>query len=71
MLDGWKNPIIYVPSGGMTGVFVGGTPGATSGVKGAYKTVYAIDGRPFWASAGPDGSFSTGDDNMYSSARCL
>jgi hypothetical protein len=23
-------------------------------------------GRPFWASAGPDGDFAKGDDNIYS-----
>ena len=28
--------------------------------------VVSRTGRPFFASAGPDGDFSTGDDNVYS-----
>lgn len=28
--------------------------------------IRSTDGRPFWASAGPDGDFRTGDDNLYS-----
>jgi hypothetical protein len=28
--------------------------------------IRSSDGRPFWASAGPDGDFRTADDNMYS-----
>jgi hypothetical protein len=72
ILDGWKNPIIYVPSGGLTNVYVTqGAPTTTSGVSTAtYRmvTVQAQDGRPFWASAGQDGDFSFGDDNLYSTA---
>lgn len=56
VVDAWKNPIILVPSGGM-GVTVGGVS----------KTVVAEDLKPFWASAGQDGNFSNGDDNLYSS----
>jgi prepilin-type N-terminal cleavage/methylation domain-containing protein len=56
MLDGWGNPIIFVPSGALTNVTAGGNVG----------TFKSPDGRPFWASAGPDGIMSQGDDNMYS-----
>ena len=28
--------------------------------------LFPPDGLPFWASAGPDGDFRTGDDNVYS-----
>jgi hypothetical protein len=28
--------------------------------------IHSPDGRPFFASAGPDGDFSNGDDNLYS-----
>jgi prepilin-type N-terminal cleavage/methylation domain-containing protein len=62
MLDGWKNPIIYVPAGGLSGVTInGGKTGPQ------VKTVIAVDGRPFFASAGQDGNFANGDDNLYSS----
>jgi prepilin-type N-terminal cleavage/methylation domain-containing protein len=70
VVDGWKNPIIYVPSGGLTGVILGrqvpatilqtALPGGTTVV------VRSIDGRPFFASAGQDGNFQYGDDNLYS-----
>ena len=88
ILDGWKNPIIYVPSGGLHTVFLDGVvptwphpwkdwvplQGVTDGSQppggghGATRRVRvsSIDGRPFFASAGPDGSFLTGDDNVYS-----
>ena len=73
LLDGWGNPIIYVPSGGMTGVWMGGPkPEPGSGgisylsTDAVVKKVMSVDGRPFWASAGPDGDFSQGDDNLYS-----
>ena len=54
--DAWGNPIIYVPPGGLTGVNVGGHP----------VTIISPDHRGFWASAGPDGNFANGDDNIYS-----
>jgi prepilin-type N-terminal cleavage/methylation domain-containing protein len=87
ILDAWRNPIIYVPSGGMHSVYLGGvvpsptaaaswkaSVGVTDGSHplggGMWATkraiVRAVDGRPFFASAGPDGNFSAGDDNMYS-----
>ncbi|HET6248512.1 MAG TPA: prepilin-type N-terminal cleavage/methylation domain-containing protein [Tepidisphaeraceae bacterium] len=62
ILDPWKNPIIYVPATGLPNVIV------TRGTSTATVTVTAVDGRPFWASAGQDGNFSNGDDNLYSTA---
>jgi len=70
ILDGWGNPIIYVPRGGIT-VWV------TTGSGPTLITVSRPDNRPFFASAGPDGDFSAyspspapsqvrGDDNVYS-----
>ncbi|HWE02008.1 MAG TPA: type II secretion system protein [Tepidisphaeraceae bacterium] len=76
VVDGWKNPIIYVPSAGLAGVWIGGTEppngvvpatAVVSGVPWAQRMlVRSIDHRPFWASAGADGNFDHGDDNMYS-----
>ena len=75
ILDAWKNPIIYVPSGGLANVIIGGvrppngsyTATAVTGAPfGRAVTVRSVDGRPFWASAGSDGDFSRGDDNLYS-----
>jgi hypothetical protein len=63
MKDGWGNPIIFVPAS------IGLAGSSTQGVKLGTSTYVAItspDGRPFWASAGPDGDFATGDDNVYS-----
>jgi prepilin-type N-terminal cleavage/methylation domain-containing protein len=50
-LDGWGNPIIFVPGGSLT---------VASG------TVSSPNGKPFFASAGGDGDMSKGDDNLYS-----
>jgi prepilin-type N-terminal cleavage/methylation domain-containing protein len=64
LLDGWANPIIFVPSSGL-----GHDSGSTAGkvlVGGVYKIITSPDGKPFWASAGEDGDFQTGDDNVYS-----
>lgn len=58
VLDGWKDPIILVPSSGLTGVTFAGITGTS--------TITSADGRPFFASAGPDGDFASGDDNLYS-----
>ncbi len=55
-LDAWGNPVICVMGGQLTGVTAGGRS----------VTVSSPDGRLFWASAGPDGDFSKGDDNLYS-----
>jgi prepilin-type N-terminal cleavage/methylation domain-containing protein len=60
LLDGWNNPIIFVPASGLQKVYVGGS--ATPVI------IQSPDNRPFWASAGPDGDFTRGDDNIYSFA---
>ena len=59
-LDAWNNPIILVPGSGMYNVTVGGQTLAKD------NPVKAQDNQPFWASAGPDGDFQKGDDNIYS-----
>ena len=44
-------------------------PGISSLTTGTFTfagPIVAPDGRPFFASAGPDGDFTTGDDNVYS-----
>jgi type II secretory pathway pseudopilin PulG len=58
LADAWGNPIVFVPSGGLTGVTVGGTV--------MTAPLQSPDKKGFWASAGADGSFSGGDDNVYS-----
>ena len=70
LLDGWGNPIIYVPAGG---IVVNVTTG--NGVA-QLVTITSRDNRPFFASAGPDGDFGAtnspaaeptgGDDDIYS-----
>lgn len=55
LLDGWGTDIRYSPPAGFS-VTVGGTS----------QTQKSPDGRPFFASAGPDGDMSKGDDNLYS-----
>jgi len=80
MLDAWNNPIIFVPAPGLAGVTFesAGTTQhriTSSGIKpdlngdgDFYDTNELAPGgsRPFFASAGPDGIFTTGDDNIYS-----
>lgn len=78
IVDAWKNPIIFVPAGGLKNVVIGGGPrganvenagpstGTGSLAIGDYYTITSVDGRPFWASAGADGNFGFGDDNLYS-----
>lgn len=72
VLDAWNNPIIWVP-GALTNVTAGGQTGrmvTSTGVVDA--TQFPVNrplpagARPFFASAGPDGDFRTGDDNVYS-----
>ena len=81
-LDPWRNPIIFVPASGLAGddasdatkMWLGGEPGKpeTKQVVAAptgtaqVGPIQSPDRRPFWASAGPDGDFRTGDDNVYS-----
>ena len=71
--DGWANPIILVPAGGLeVNLTVNNTPTPyvirTSGnyLPGSLPPTLKSNDRPFWASAGPDGDFSKGDDNVYS-----
>jgi hypothetical protein len=83
LLDPWARPIIFVPATGMTlqpydgHQPAAGTPIVTSyGVKPYDPTNWPITGaQPFFASAGPDGTFTAGkfpvpspedDDNVYS-----
>jgi prepilin-type N-terminal cleavage/methylation domain-containing protein len=65
LADSWGNPMIFVPSGGLLNVKVNGTP--------VTVTSTGITGSPqnhgFWVSAGPDGKFDEGDDNLYSFAK--
>jgi prepilin-type N-terminal cleavage/methylation domain-containing protein len=87
LLDGWGNPIIFVPASGLhvkllngQGSYLASDPaspaqtqefiiispeGSVSGNGGANPVVTHL-GRPFFASAGPDGDFTKGDDNIYS-----
>jgi hypothetical protein len=78
LLDGFRNPILFVPRRGMRGVNMVKTgPGTFSKpnqtiVSPGAKTVSGVgssavlEGRPFFASAGEDADFSLGDDNHYS-----
>jgi prepilin-type N-terminal cleavage/methylation domain-containing protein len=77
LLDGYRNPIIFVPRRGMAGVNLQKTgqttfdktnqtvasPGARVVTPG---TPDIVEGSPFFASAGEDDDFSSGDDNHYS-----
>lgn len=77
ILDAWGNPIILVP-GALTGVDVGDQTnrivtaiGVLDPTKyppptGAAAETLPKSCRPFFASAGPDGNFKTGADNLYS-----
>jgi type II secretory pathway pseudopilin PulG len=80
VLDGYGNPIRFVPSGGLTSVT--GTPYLSTTARPASVVVLLqSDGsahdlsvpndrapvpRPFWLSAGADGVYFTLDDNLYS-----
>ncbi|MGH7180174.1 MAG: hypothetical protein ACREJC_22540, partial [Tepidisphaeraceae bacterium] len=55
-----QNVIILSPEGEM-GRSTGSTPGVPPGFPYVKRP-----GRPFFASAGPDGDFTKGDDNLYS-----
>jgi hypothetical protein len=75
LLDGFKNPIILVPSSGIrVSITDPNNPGQAT-----LRIIKAPDNRPFWASAGPDGFFTDpdetktgpnlkpyGEDNIYS-----
>ncbi|MDB5174362.1 MAG: hypothetical protein JWP03_1687 [Phycisphaerales bacterium] len=73
LLDGWKNPILFVPASGLVvNLMVNNTPTVytvrTSGVYPGNPPTPSIttNDRPFFASAGADGNFTNGDDNIYS-----
>jgi hypothetical protein len=74
LLDGWGNPIIFVPASGLQFVYRNlnystnppTVPAGTPAFPALPPTIVSPDGRPFWASAGPDGDFIRGDDNIYS-----
>jgi prepilin-type N-terminal cleavage/methylation domain-containing protein len=82
LLDGYGNPIIFVPAAGLKNVDRGGSVGTTldqaadPSTKIPYRgPVRGRDDKPFWASAGADGKFTgpatpvkliEGDDNLYS-----
>jgi hypothetical protein len=70
-LDGWGNPMFFVPGGGIRVTVTGSNKTVVT------QTITAPDGKGFWASAGPDGIFTdtinsspnqkpNGDDNVYS-----
>jgi hypothetical protein len=68
IVDAWGNPIIFVPAGGLYGMTVGEilrlrAPTSATSFNGP---ITSNDKRPFWASAGADGDFAKGDDNIYS-----
>lgn len=66
LLDGHGELILYVPSSGMTGLTFadGALPGWDPG--NTDHRLLSRDGNPFFASAGPDGSFKQAGDNVYS-----
>lgn len=75
LLDGWGNPIIFVPRGGLHVTMPDPNTGATltyvvrsTGIIPFTGTEPLLTGneRPFWASAGEDGDFTNGADNLYS-----
>ena len=70
LVDSYRNPILYVPAGGLIGVKFAADPALLRRVtsRGVVPEAAAppVGSRPFFASAGPDGDFSTGDDNVYS-----
>jgi prepilin-type N-terminal cleavage/methylation domain-containing protein len=65
LLDGYNNPIIFVPSDGLSGVGLGKRSDGSYAQAGQVVQSNS-PGRPFFASAGEDGSFKDGDDNRYS-----
>jgi prepilin-type N-terminal cleavage/methylation domain-containing protein len=72
LADAWGNPMIFVPSGGLKNVKVNGTAVTVTSTGSVRNTAIALSVDPasqnhgFWASAGPDGKFAEGDDNIYS-----
>lgn len=76
LLDGWGNPIIYVPRAGLHVNIKDPTNGnlvpyvvrstGTLPITGGQDPAMTGSERPFWASAGQDGDFTAGEDNVYS-----
>lgn len=78
VLDAWGNPVLFVGSRGLDGVTIGSETGeklvTSVGVLPSPPGAPPLPSshpppagaRPFFASAGPDGNFQTGDDNIYS-----
>lgn len=81
VLDAWNNPVIFVGVDGLCGVvFESRSSGATPPPQFRVTSagIFPFSGnpldttglpktrRPFFASAGPDGEFATGDNNQYS-----
>lgn len=72
LLDAWSNPIIFVPAGGLREVTLSDEPHFVVTSAKVYpgtelpNDTLAPNARPFFASAGPDGNFAMGDDNLYS-----
>lgn len=82
LLDAWNNPIIFVPGTGLrlrllngkssfdaadinqTAIVISPEGKVDKQIDSPPRVIQA--GRPFFASAGPDGDFSKGDDNIYS-----
>jgi type II secretory pathway pseudopilin PulG len=58
--DGWRNPILFCPAAGIQVYLHFGESSQSK------QLITSPDHRPFWVSAGPDGDFSKGDDNVYS-----
>jgi len=72
LVDAWGNPIVFVPAGGMNNVRLKATGNQDQTITsaGVFPTQNnpppRAGARAFWASAGPDGRFDQGDDNLYS-----
>ena len=84
LLDGWNNPILFVPSSGLRVRLLNGEKGNNETMPGQTVVIVSPEGsvtapvmpgtpgklvrpgRPFFVSAGPDGDFAKGDDNIYS-----
>lgn len=76
VLDAWNNPIIFVGADGLVGVELEArqrvplrvTSVGVFDLRGNPLDLTGVPStrRPFFASAGPDGDFRTGDDNLYS-----
>lgn len=70
LLDGNGYPIYFIPGGGLRGVNLGyrgtGDKADPTNYDRANQPIRAPDRGPFWASPGPDGDLTTGDDNVYS-----